>query len=83
MHFLCCFRAPREFVPPAAPHSPSTCCICTARGSTVVKHDRPFEGMAWLPHHATGCGRSGVRDLICDSVVQDMGRGRWRDKDTR
>lgn len=47
------------------------------------KHDRAFQGMAWVSHLVPGYGRGGFRGLLCKFVVQDMGRGLGRNKDTR
>lgn len=81
MHFLCCFRTPEQFLPPVAFQPPPSRCICAVRGRTMDVHDRPFQGMAWLSHLAAGCRRGRFRGLLCESVVQDMGRGHWENSD--
>lgn len=83
MHFLRCFRTFEQFIPPAAFQSPFVCCICATRGRTMGGHDQPVEGVARISHLATSYGRGGIRDLLCGVVVQDVGRGHWRNSDNR
>lgn len=45
------------------------------------RHDRPIQGMAWLPHLAPGCGRGLFRGLFCGFMVQDMDRGHGWNED--